>query len=190
LWTTYKEKIVVCEDLLYCKFVEGVAVFNLQNGKYGIVCFPFENAETRGMPREDIIFSCGSRVLLELSVLKADMVFRGFLITEIVKPKWDLDKSVGLRFIAIMPPTVLQTFRTEKLTSKYVFILRRFGSLMFDFEGTGDLVCLRHACAKEVLVYNTTQKTWKWLPTGPIPDGRQFSPAIFSFEPRPHNKFG
>jgi len=70
---------------LYCKTVEGVAVFNLQNRKYGIVRFPFENAETMGMPREDVIFSCGSRVLLALSVLKADMVFRGFLITEIVK---------------------------------------------------------------------------------------------------------
>ena len=169
--------------------MEGITVFNHQNGEYGIVCFPFENAETRGMPREDVIFSCNSRVLLASSVLKADMVFHGFLITEIVKPKWDSENNVGLRFIVMMPPTILQRFRTKKLTSMYVLLLRRFKSLIFDFEGTGDLVCLRHVCAKEVLIYNTTQKTWKWLPTGPIPDGQQFSPVIFSFKHRPHSNF-
>jgi hypothetical protein len=132
---------------------------------------PLEDVPDRN--RRDVLFSCGSRVLLGTCIR-----YRGvedIIISELQKPTLTSNFLEG-REIARIPPSILEDFDIKEDMV--------FGSLMFDFEATRDLVCITYGRANEVLVYNLSENTWRWLQRRPMDKQWLYVPYAFAFEPR------
>jgi hypothetical protein len=173
-----KVRIVISEDFLYCKgwqrevrFRYGIIAFSVQNGTSIFMRLPLEDVPDRN--RRDVLFSCGSRVLLGTCIR-----YRGvedIIISELQKPALTSNFLEG-REIARIPPSILEDFDIKEDMV--------FGSLMFDFEATRDLVCITYGRANEVLVYNLSENTWRWLQRRPMDKQWLYVPYAFVFEPR------
>jgi hypothetical protein len=177
LWF-FQARIVISEDFLYYhgievdSFTRCIVAFSVQNGTSIFVPLPLHLQGESYNNRCDVLFTCGSRVLLGTS--KPDVI----IIWELEKPRLGLN-NLEVREIARMPPSVLEDLKRKEGSS--------FDSFKFSFEGMRDMVYIRNV--NEVLVYNLSTNIWKWLPRrsdrGPNLD---FIPDIFTFEPRPDMK--